>query len=366
MASDQWLLTTFDVSWKVSELKQYVLSKVTGKDGGGQQYFPPRNRPVSPITFASSGPSRHSLDHPADVMDEEEEEEEENDDDVFLIDGRHPRLNRSDRDRERAPSPPPTHHHSLIAFSTGQLLEDDYSLSWYRLHSNELLELHPPGAIISLSRDGMSEYIRPYIELKVKALRVVSHEDSKPAGMDGAKIRRTRDAGGHPRSPTERAAPSLRKRKKTKLEWKERWLIVHHGVLNLYRNKNDSAPAHSCALDSLSTLGSPNSVLRGPDASLPSPHVICAKFRPNELEAPLSPVLDSWTDPWTSSPIKQNAGLERRSKEDIKVRKGSSGGVGRSTEGGAEVREKGSYWYDADSDQDGTWLILDALEEKGA
>lgn len=373
VASDQWLLTRFDPSWKVAELKQYILSKVDGKDRGGQQYFP-RNRPVSPITFASTGPSRYSVDRTNTDPGGSDDDDEDNDDDVFPVDDKYNRPKPAwNYDRDLGSPPPPTTYHSLVAFSTGQLLEDDYSLSWYRLQPNEMLELHPPGAIINLPRDDTTEYIQPYLEVKVKALRVISHEDTKPK-VDNGKIRRPRD-NGQPRSPTERPGQSLRKRKKTKLEWKERWLIVHQGMLNLFKDKSDTTPTHTCSLDLLSTLSGPESVLRGSADTLPSPHIICAKFRSTAQE-PLSPLTEAWNDPWSGSPIRpeieqapHGGPWTRGSREDIKVRKGSSGGATRAMEATAEgkdAKDSSSFWYDVDADSDGTWLVFDVLEDSGA
>jgi len=66
-------------------------------------------------------------------------------------------------------TPLPPHHYLLLAFLTGQLLEDNYSLAWYCLCPHELLELHPPGTIVQLQREVMLEYVKLYLELDVRA-----------------------------------------------------------------------------------------------------------------------------------------------------------------------------------------------------
>src|ERR1700755_2051641 len=59
VASDQWLTTYFDSTCKILEVKQYILAKVYNRTVPDNDDQPSRNRPVSPITFASA---RNSLD----------------------------------------------------------------------------------------------------------------------------------------------------------------------------------------------------------------------------------------------------------------------------------------------------------------
>ncbi|KAH9984506.1 hypothetical protein BJV77DRAFT_180518 [Russula vinacea] len=53
VASDQWLTAYFDPTWKISEVKQYILAKVYNRSIDND-HLPSRDRPVSPITFASA------------------------------------------------------------------------------------------------------------------------------------------------------------------------------------------------------------------------------------------------------------------------------------------------------------------------
>lgn len=124
-------------------------------------------------------------------------------------------------------------------------------------------------------------------------------------------------------------------------------------------------------------------------AATPSPHVVCAKFRvetctPSASEPqPLSsPTADQWDDPWSGGTIPREADCRlwgrRESKEDIKQQRRNAGeGNERSggnntpkedlNEGRMPDAKSESLWYDiniGDGTQ-GTWLILDALNEFG-
>lgn len=129
-------------------------------------------------------------------------------------------------------------------------------------------------------------------------------------------------------------------------------------------------------------------------AALPSPHVICAKFRvegctPSVPESNLSssqtaPV-EHWTDPWSGETIqRENEGFlwgRRESKEDMKQqRKNTAEGSDRSRGGSIpredqhESRAQGaknesllSFLYDININDgaQGIWLVLDTLDEFG-
>jgi hypothetical protein len=120
-------------------------------------------------------------------------------------------------------------------------------------------------------------------------------------------------------------------------------------------------------------------------AALPSPHVICAKFRteaPPSIPEPQplsSPLTDQWNDPWSGATIpRETEGFlwgRRESKEDIKQQR-------RNTAEGAQqlkLHKKDSFegrTPDAKGDSlrhdinigdgtQGTWLVLDTLDEHG-
>jgi len=288
VASDQWLTTQLDSTWKISEVKQYILTKVFNRSVINNDDLSSRERPVSPITFASG---RNSFDsNPEGLLDDDPSADLEH----YLFIEPPPRQPRTRQlptttqlvtspsvsgspaeqsaSAAAAAAPLPTHHYSVLVFSTGQLLEDDYSLAWYRLRPHELLEVHPPGTIVRLQRDNMLEYVKPYLELDVRALRVVindkdSHalggaayaQDAASGSSSPNRIRKGRDNSGESRSPPGAAAsagpgtggggglpatPSMRKRKKMKLEWRDRYLVIRQGMLSLFKSRTVS---HECA-----------------------------------------------------------------------------------------------------------------------
>jgi hypothetical protein len=273
VASDQWLTARFDTTWKISEVKQYILSKVYNRSVVGNDNLPSEDRPVSPITFASA---RNAYDPNTDFF---------LDDDLasdlgpyhFMEPIRQIRARQTPTQRVASPSFPdlptqplaasaalPPRHYPMLAFSTGQLLEDDYSLAWYRLRPHELLELHPPGTIVRLQREVMLEYVKPYLELDVRALRVITNDKDKdkdkeshalssacgaPDTSSPNKVRKAKDpVPCDPRSPVSGSAggcvspgpQSMRKRKKTRLEWRERYLVIRQGMLSLFKSRTVS------------------------------------------------------------------------------------------------------------------------------
>jgi hypothetical protein len=271
VASDQWLTTHFDSACKISEVKQYILAKVYNRTVPDNDDQPSRNRPVSPITFASARNSFDSsfegslqYDHIIDL-----------DPHLLSEPTRQPRIMRQPLSQrvaspssgvpasptEQLPAILPPHHYPMLAFSTGQLLEDDCSIAWYRLRPHELLELHPPGMIVRFPRDVMLEYIKPYLELDVRALRVIVNDKDVHAFGPGyaspdvpspGKNRKPKDlAPDGPSavagSSSSTASQSTRKRRKTKLEWRDRYLVIRQGMLSLFKSRTVSFSLHICA-----------------------------------------------------------------------------------------------------------------------
>jgi hypothetical protein len=264
VASDQWLTTYFDSTCKISEVKQYILAKVYNRSVPDNDDQPSRNRPVSPITFASA---RSSFDSNLDSLQ---------DDHVIDLDPhllsdptRQPRTMRQPLSQrvaspsssgvptsptEQLPAILPPHHYPILAFSTGQLLEDDCSLAWYRLRPHELLELHPPGTIVRFPRDVMLEYIKPYLELDVRALRVIVNDKDThafgpayaaldaPSPSKNKKPKELAPDGTSVSGSGSPASQSTRKRRKTKLEWRDRYLVIRQGMLSLFKSRTVSFP----------------------------------------------------------------------------------------------------------------------------
>ena len=248
-------------------MKQYILAKVYSKVTTTYDDLPLRERPVSPITFASAFSPRSSFDG----IDSSLEDDLIADSDVHPLEpirqlrGRQPPASRvapptlSSSPTEQSTVTHRPSYYPMLAFSTGQLLEDDYSLAWYRLRPHELLELHPPGTIVSLLRETLPDYIQPYFELDVRALRVVINDRDSPAlgavhGQDisPSKIRRVKDPATESRATAggngsgggagggSSGQPSTRKRRKMKLEWRDRYLVIRQGILSLFKSRSVS------------------------------------------------------------------------------------------------------------------------------
>ncbi|KIL66623.1 hypothetical protein M378DRAFT_197430 [Amanita muscaria Koide BX008] len=213
IAYDQWLLTHIQPSWKISQIKLFVLSKCLRTN-----YAVPLNpsRQPSPITFAPLNPT-HGRAKTATVSEDGYEEDDEYNSDTEDDDANKPFSYRPSSARNVAaavPSPPPAAF-TLIRFSTGQILEDSFQFSSYDISPYELLELHgehsksmtkpvfpprrnslplsltpppspPPSSssptrlikrIVCLDRTDIHAYAAPYWEGWVKALRVVNRDD---------------------------------------------------------------------------------------------------------------------------------------------------------------------------------------------
>jgi len=415
---------------KISEVKRHILTKVYNNGGTTNDYLLSRDRPVSPITFASALPTPDSLDNGTEGSHEDDHPA---DSEFRLLSEstRQPHARQAPNQRIASPTtteepvepaPPaamlPPHHYQMLAFSTGQLLEDDYSLAWYRLRPHELLELHPPGMMVRLPREVMLEYIQPYLELDVRALRVVVNaKDAHGTYLQDVspnKIRKPKDTSGESRSPSggvggPGAPPSIRKRRKMKLEWRDRYLVIRQGMLSLFKSRSvsrgcrirlfwvvyinegyvqDLTPVHTCLLSSLTTLRGQDDIEQAATAALPSPHVVCAKFRvevstPNVPDSQLSssPTAEQWSDPWSggSLPRENDGGIwgKRDSKESIKQHRGSIPEGDRSRgssipredqhEHRAPEQRNESLWNEinASDGTQGIWLVLDTLNEFG-
>jgi len=244
---DQWFITHLDDNQKVKQVKHWILSKCNII----QTPHLSAQRPVSPITFASSIRTRTSVDSVDDGYNEDDEYDEDSDDlDDFSY--RHPELRRqaiysrrpgktSTVSASRTVQPgssPVTDQYTLISFSTGTILEDDFALSWYKLRPCELLEMHRSGKVVQLPREIMSEYVQPYFESKARALRAVwsvkSGRFESPAATGNRLNARGRDKISTIQTPLQ----PEKKRRKAKVEWKDRWIVINHGTLSLCKDSS--------------------------------------------------------------------------------------------------------------------------------
>jgi hypothetical protein len=124
-------------------------------------------------------------------------------------------------------------------------------------------------------------------------------------------------------------------------------------------------------------------------ATVPSPHVICAKFRPEgcapsapEPQCSSSPTAEPWNDPWSGGTIPRETDSSlwgrRESKEDMKQQRRNTAEGSEHSKGHTFSKEdtfegrttdvKGeSLWYNINVGHgtQGTWLILDTLDGLG-
>jgi hypothetical protein len=139
----------------------------------------------------------------------------------------------------------------------------------------------------------------------------------------------------------------------------------------------------------LTTLRGQEDVVQVAAASMPSPHVVCARFRSEsstpsvpEPQSSPSPTAEHWNDPWSGGTIpRETDGFlwgRRESKDDLKQQRRSTVETGETIRAHAGPKEdlvegrtpdaKGdNLWGDinvSDGPQ-GTWLVLDTLDGFG-
>lgn len=212
-----------------------------------------RRRSLSPITFAAPPPRKAKLppgpptsseesslsDFSADVVDDDDVNITKSFTDAhrYKYNARPSTSSASESVSRVLPDGgPDPQAYVLLTFSTTQILEDRFSLSWYDIHPNELLELHPASvSFVSLERCSLDAYITPYFAARVWALRIVGNK------LEGApSILRKRY--GEDDGTAEGRAPGARDKGKRKVavEWKERWAIIHQGVFSLCKERHVS------------------------------------------------------------------------------------------------------------------------------
>ncbi|TBU25784.1 hypothetical protein BD311DRAFT_484962 [Dichomitus squalens] len=279
VCTDQWLVTHVDPSWTIASLKLFLLHKFS-RSASDPDHNPraisvsprkARRRSLSPITFAtptlrkaqplyasapSSGESsdtEHSGDLDLDLDDDDDVNITKSFTDAhrYKYNARPSTSSTSDSlSTARLPLPDALTSSSasydvnayiLLTFSTTQILEDRFSLSWYGIHPGELLELHPAGvSFVSLPRSTLDAYIAPYFATRVWALRIVGH------GSDEKE-----DESLDVRTPN---LSQKREKKKVAVEWKERWAIIHQGVFSLCKERHDTHAAFSSPLSSMLSI----------------------------------------------------------------------------------------------------------------
>ncbi|KAJ8523135.1 hypothetical protein ONZ45_g402 [Pleurotus djamor] len=312
---DQWLVTHVDAGWTIKDVKLWILGKClpslaatssrpatpmmpsrTAKPRPSSPitFAPdPHHRPMSPITFAqpvdASKKSDLSDDEDWNVPNREPESEGGS---SFPSGGRisggavngtvtrgggHGQHNsRSDGSRSHhrpsasfstsanhTDAQDPTAEYNLIRFSTGQILEEDLTLLMYDIRPYEMLEVHKATVIVNLPRQFLREYIQPYWEGDITALRVVYREDTLP----------------HPdRDRRDKHQKGGRAKDRQRLEWRSRWIVIRNGELLVFKDRNTPEPSQTLAFKNLTSIHGADHI-KNIIALAPEQRIICAKFK---------------------------------------------------------------------------------------
>ncbi|KAF7424872.1 hypothetical protein PC9H_010183 [Pleurotus ostreatus] len=348
---DQWLVTHVDQGWTIKDVKGWLLGKCIPSLAGStsrpstpmMSSRHPRPRPSSPIVFAPDPNHRpmspitfaQPLDpHPKGELSDDEDDPKaaegtEGMDREWLSEGDIPSGGRIGGKTLPAPqtgslrsdgarsSPHPAFHrpspsyssahadprdssnsasqYTLIRFSTGQILEDDFTISMYDIRPYELLEIHRANVIVNLPRHILRDYIRPYWEGPIKVLRVVWRDDPGP----------TKHEDRHYRDDLPRVRGQRERKTKTALEWRDRWIVIKAGVLLVFKDPKAIEPAQELELVSLMSINNADHLKN----LVPTSHenrVICVKFRmPPKVPPPAEPSKrpESATTPTTSTTV---------------------------------------------------------------
>ncbi|TRM68089.1 hypothetical protein BD626DRAFT_564957 [Schizophyllum amplum] len=270
---DQWLTTHLSPDWKVHQLKSYVLSKCLSNYDATELGAPPPDphqgaRPPSPITFAkqphphdrrrsvspiqfaraksptadSGGEEKATKQVEDDGYQEDDEWDDQDVDEVVFVHRTQKPAAAKSKDSSKKKRLRP-HHLTIIRFSTGQALEDDFNVSMYDFSPYELLEVHRSGFIVPLRRDALEDYCMPFWEGPVKVLKPMRDSD---------------------------------------YEWRDKWLVAHDCALHICRSENDHEATHELPMSALVAVCTPDH-LNLPSISWSSSgseqrRIVCARF----------------------------------------------------------------------------------------
>ena len=253
MPNDQWLITHLDTSWTIKQVKHWILSKCNLANA---PELPRQQRSGSPITFASTIRSTGgSFDENFNSGDEELQdssfEAKYRTHRDFTERGQFQARHRSESSTDgssttvTATKSDLSTRYQILTFSNAHVLDDDFLLSWYNLRPYELLEIHGADSIVRLPRELITHYVRPYFEARARALKAVSRdywETSREVFVDkmggGGKTSKSGKERLVSSDPLAYAAKGKKKTKKTKLEWRDRWIVIHQGVLSLCNDRS--------------------------------------------------------------------------------------------------------------------------------
>ncbi|CAL1706447.1 unnamed protein product [Somion occarium] len=274
VSTDQWLTTHVTTTWTVGEVKSWLLTKFLPSSFTSVPYIPRarpsrKRRPMSPIRFAARQQTQFKSKRTAEEYYQEDDYDQDEDDleEDFLEAQKFvaprqsaslthliPKQSVSSElsSQGREPNCVDPASYSLVSFSTGQLLEDRCALDLYSIQPYELLELHNQPFIVRLPREVPGQYIEPYYEARVRALKCVGKATEEPdpsiQRMDPEGRVSHQEPSGEP--STARRDRSHRKRR-SKLEWHERWVLIHQGLFHLCRGRSGYKSSHTSSLSSL-------------------------------------------------------------------------------------------------------------------
>ena len=259
MPYDQWLTTHLDTSRTIKQAKHRILSKCNL----GNAPDIPRYRPTSPITFASTVRSRGgSFEANHDNDDDNDEEDSSSVEKMNLTSQRsrsfaqtwHSQpLRRSESaddwpDTVAAAESKLSARYTISTFLNAHILDNDFRLAWYNLRPYELLEIHSADSIIRLPREVMAGPLCVTIHTLRRAsgrcalFRETIGNLLKEAFVPrvGSKLSKGRLVSSDPLTYG-MFREKEKKKQKQMLEWRERWVVIHQGVLSLCKDRSVSS-----------------------------------------------------------------------------------------------------------------------------
>ncbi|OCH91944.1 hypothetical protein OBBRIDRAFT_886637 [Obba rivulosa] len=299
VSTDQWLVTHLQTSWTIAQVKDWLIAKFVSTSSSRLLPTHPsrrRRRPASPITFSTGQFHRKKGADTAPLYSGDAEDEFDSLDELSDDPQTRYKYTRRAREFDYIASPPPhgrslssppsrtslsdagglvdTARFTLISFSNGQLLEDHFNLEWYSLHPHELLELYAqpdnatisPDRLVSLPRGHVEEYIRPYYEARVRFVRLESVDadlfglydriSPLPGAGHDQDVETGSKHGSVMTASTDVTTRGLRQgaRRKKKIGWRDRWIMVYGNSLRVYKDRNDAQPIYEAPLNALLAL----------------------------------------------------------------------------------------------------------------
>ncbi|KAI6039786.1 hypothetical protein EDC04DRAFT_1613032 [Pisolithus marmoratus] len=335
---DQWLLTHFHNDWSVKQVKHWILSKcnlVRTPDV-------PSQRSASPIFFTSpysrTGYTLGQYDEAEDDPEYDSLQCDKGSQTLFV--------NPNSGPSNKLGNNPLVDQYILIAFSTGRILQNDDTVSSCKLRPYELVEMHRSNTIAPLRREVILEYVQPYFHARVRALLAAWSPKAgrfKPPGKTTEH-----ELGGL--SKKREIPVTLRWR--PKLEWKDRWVIIHKDILSLSKDESGVTPRHQFSLATLKALRGADSLERT-CSIVANQRVICLKFRTiRSTTLPMTVPSTTSSEGWKTDTSKATSG---------QLSSGSEKATGKRRFRKSTPRQP--YNPDDICRGEGEWVVLDMLDD---